>query len=71
MGWKLLAPHIEVGRVTRGFGEQHNIDHFALLEQITRVGVPVDVGPGGNLERGRTETIAAPISTRAGYGRKR
>ncbi|CAN0584222.1 unnamed protein product, partial [Laminaria digitata] len=23
----------------------------ALLEQIARVGVPVDVGPGGNLER--------------------
>ena len=37
--------------MTRFFGEQHHIDQFALLEQIARVGVTVDVGPGGNLER--------------------
>ena len=51
LGGKLLAPHIEVERVTRFVGEQHHIDQFSLLEQIARVGVPVDVGPGGNLER--------------------
>ena len=51
LGGKILAPHIEVGRVTRFFGEQHHIDQFALLDQIARVGVPVGVGPGGNLER--------------------
>ena len=51
LGGKILAPQIEVGRVTRFFGEQHRIDQFALLEQIARVGVPVDVGPGGNLAR--------------------
>ena len=37
-------------RVTEFFGEQHNIDQFARLEQIARVGVPMDVGLGGNLE---------------------
>ena len=33
------------------FGEQHKVDQFTLLEQIARVGVSVDVGPGGNVER--------------------
>ena len=51
LGGIFLAPHIEVGRVTRLIGEQHNIDQFALLEQIARVGLSVDVGSGGNLER--------------------
>ena len=51
LGGKLPAPQIEVGRMTRFFGEQHHIDQFALLEQIARVGVTVDVGPGGNLAR--------------------
>ena len=51
LGGKLLAPHIDTECLTRLLGEQHNIDQFALLEQIVRVGVPVDVGPGGNLGR--------------------
>ena len=51
LGGKLLAPYIDAERVTRFVGERHNIDQFELLEQMTRVGVPVDVGPGGNLER--------------------
>ena len=46
---ELLAPHIDAKWLTRFFGEQHNIDQFKRLEQIARVGVPVDVGPGGNL----------------------
>ena len=48
---ELLEPHIDVEGVKKGFGEQHEVDQLALLEQIARVGVPVDVGPGGNLER--------------------
>ena len=48
---ELLTPNIDVGRVTNLLGEQHNIDQFALLEHIARVGAPVDVGPGGNLDR--------------------
>ena len=55
MVWELrerfLEPHIDAERVTSFFREQHNIDKFALLEQNARVGVPVNVGPGGNLER--------------------
>ena len=51
LGGELLAPHIDVERVKNFFGERHKVDQFALLEQIARVGVPVDVGPGGNLER--------------------
>ena len=43
--------HKEVAWVTRFFEEQRNIDQVALLEQIARVGVPVALGPGGNLER--------------------
>ena len=50
-GGKLLAPHIDAERVTRFLGEQHNVDQFELLEQMARLGVPVDVGPGGNLAR--------------------
>ena len=34
LGGEVLAPHIDVERVTRFFEEQHNIDHFAFLEQI-------------------------------------
>ena len=51
MKGELLAPHIDAERVTRFFGEQHNIDQFERLEQIARAGVPVDVGPGGYIER--------------------
>ena len=51
LGGKLLALHKEVAWVTRFFEEQRNIDQVALLEQIARVGVPVALGPGGNLER--------------------
>ena len=50
-GGELLAPHIDVERGKNFFGEQHKVDHFARLEQIARVGMPVDVGPGGNVER--------------------
>ena len=50
-GGELLAPHIDVERVKNYFGEQHKVDQFAQLEQIARVGVPVDVGPGGNFDR--------------------
>ena len=41
---------IDVGQVTTSFGEQRNIDQFEPLEQIAGVGMPVGVGPGGNLE---------------------
>ena len=51
LGGELLAPHIDVKRVKKFFGERHKVDQFALLEQIARVGVPVDVGPGDYLER--------------------
>ena len=37
--------------MTRFVGGQHNIDQFERLTQIARVGVPVDAGPGGDLER--------------------
>ena len=47
----LLAPHIHADRVTGFFGEQHSIDQFSLSELIARVGVPVDIGSGGNIER--------------------
>ena len=40
-----------MGRVTQWFGEQHQIDQFARLEHIARMGVPMDVIPGGSLER--------------------
>ena len=51
LGGELLVPHIDVGCVKMVFGEQRKVDQFALLEQITRVGVPVDVGPEGDLEQ--------------------
>lgn len=47
----MLATHIDAERVTKFFKEQHNVDQFSRLERVARVGVPVDVGPGGNLER--------------------
>ena len=51
LGGKLLVPHVDAEWVTTFFGEEHNIDQLALLEQIARVGVLVDVGPRRNLER--------------------
>ena len=50
-GRELLAPHIDPQRVTKFFGERHDIDQFGLLGQIAGVRVPADVGPGGNIER--------------------
>lgn len=47
----LMALHIDPERVTKVFGEQHNIDPVSLWEKIARVGVPVNIGPGNNLER--------------------
>ena len=48
---ELLAPYNDAQREARLVGEQHNIDQFELLDHIARVGVPLDVGSGGNLER--------------------
>ena len=48
LGGESLASHIDAERVTKFFGEQHNIESF---KGIARMGVPVHVGPGGNLER--------------------
>ena len=50
-GGELFAPHTDVDRVKKCFWEQRKVDKFALLEQLARVGVPVDVGTGGNPER--------------------
>ena len=51
LGGEIVAPHIDAKRVTKCFGEQRNINQFAPLGPMARVGVPVDVGPGGHLER--------------------
>ena len=47
----MLSPHVDAEWLTRCFGEQHNLDLFELLDQIARVGAPVDVGKRGNFER--------------------
>ena len=71
-GGELFARQIDDGRVTKVFGEQHNIDQFALLEQVVRVGVPND-GAREEISSGswHTGTIAAPESTRPRCGRLR
>ena len=48
LGGELLAPRIDVGQVNKCFGEQYTVDQFALLEQVARVGVSVDVCRGGS-----------------------
>ena len=51
LGGTSLAPHIDAQRVTKFFGEQHDVDQFVLLARIVSVVVPVDIGPGGNRRR--------------------
>lgn len=51
LGKELTIAHIYAGRVTQLFVEQHQIDQFARVEHIARVGVAVGVGPGDILER--------------------
>lgn len=33
------------------FGRHHGFTEMVKLERIARLGVPVDVGPGGNLDQ--------------------
>ena len=49
LGGKLLAPRTDEDRMRDFFGKRHGFPDVARLEQIARVGVPVDVGPGGGL----------------------
>ena len=48
---KLLVPHKDGGRIVGCFGKRHGFPDIGRLEHIARVGVPVGVEPGGNLEK--------------------
>ena len=50
LGGTVPSTCIDAKRVTILFGEHHKIDQSGLLEQVASAGVPVNVGPEGNLE---------------------
>ena len=47
---EVLAPHLDGDRIHDFFGMRHGFPDIARLEHIAKVGVAVDVGPGGDLE---------------------
>ena len=51
MGRQLTAPNMDPARVEAFFGDKHSFPGIEMLKQIARVGVPVDVLPGGDLAK--------------------
>ena len=49
LGGNPLPPHMDGHRIRDLFGKRHRFPDIARLEHIARVGVPADVGPGGDL----------------------
>ena len=48
MGGSLTAPHVNLERVEAFFGGKHKSLRIDHLRHTARVGVPVDVLPGGD-----------------------
>ena len=68
----MTAPHMNPERVEAFFGDKHSFPGIDNLKQIARVGVPVDVLPGGDLAKGlayenhpSTETIVKAVWEKA------
>lgn len=51
LGWSLIAPHKNPERVDAFFRNKHRFPRVDRLQHIARVGVPVDVLPGGDLTK--------------------
>ena len=51
LGGPLTAPHMDPERVEAFFGDKHSFPGIEHLKHIARVGVPVDVLPGGDLAK--------------------
>ena len=51
MGWSLTAPHMNPERVDAFFGDKHRFSRIDQLKHIARIGVSVDVLPGGDLTK--------------------
>ena len=51
LGGSLTAPHLNPERVEAFVGDKNNFSRIINLKHIARVGVPVDVLPGVDLEK--------------------
>ena len=51
MGGSLTAPHMIPERVEAFFGDKYRFPRIDQLKHTARVGVPVDVLPGGDLTK--------------------
>ena len=47
LGGRLLAPHMDAKKIAGSFG---SFEHVDVLVKIAEVGVPIAVGPGGDLK---------------------
>ena len=47
LGGRLLAPHTDAEKIAGSFG---SFEHVDVLVKIAEVGVPIAVGPGGDLK---------------------